>query len=318
MDSAEADAEPSGESGSVSEPPAGPLVFSDLDGTLLDVESYAWEPARPALRALDEAGGLLILATSKTAAEVRPLHRELGVVVSLGPVIVENGAAVHGWAGGPVPDGARRSADGGWKLVLGPDHGEVMEGLATLRRQTGLEIAAFTEMSEERAREATGLAGAALAAARTRRHSEPFLAPGADLEELRAVAAARGLSVTRGGRFFHLGGAVDKGEAARLVLDAYRAAGRTGPSVGLGDSLNDRGLLELVDRAVLIPGAADSYDKEVAEVRSDLILAASPGPVGWDDAMRGLLAEMTGAEGTPTAGGPVEQEVGGRCADPDQ
>ena len=49
------------------------LLFSDLDGTLLDHDSYDFAPARPALDALKGIGAGVVLATSKTAAEVTPV-----------------------------------------------------------------------------------------------------------------------------------------------------------------------------------------------------------------------------------------------------
>ena len=67
------------------------IVFSDLDGTLLDHETYSFEPARPALDRLKREGHVLVLASSKTAAEIAPLRDAMGF--SHCPAIVENGAA---------------------------------------------------------------------------------------------------------------------------------------------------------------------------------------------------------------------------------
>ena len=46
------------------------VVFSDLDGTLLDHSTYSWKAAAPALAALRDRGIPLILASSKTSAEI--------------------------------------------------------------------------------------------------------------------------------------------------------------------------------------------------------------------------------------------------------
>src|SRR5690606_30108664 len=67
------------------------VVFSDLDGTLLDHKSYSFEPARPALALLSARGIPLILASSKTEAEMRPIAVAMGIDH---PMIVENGAGV--------------------------------------------------------------------------------------------------------------------------------------------------------------------------------------------------------------------------------
>jgi ribonucleotide monophosphatase NagD (HAD superfamily) len=46
-----------------------PLVFTDLDGTLLDHDTYDWTPARDALDRLTRAGIPVVFTSSKTAAE---------------------------------------------------------------------------------------------------------------------------------------------------------------------------------------------------------------------------------------------------------
>ena len=45
------------------------LVFTDLDGTLLD-ESYSWDLAQPAIDLLRSASIPIILNSSKTVAEM--------------------------------------------------------------------------------------------------------------------------------------------------------------------------------------------------------------------------------------------------------
>ena len=68
------------------------LVFSDLDGTLLDHVDYSFEAAQPALNALKGQGAKLILASSKTADEIEDLRSKMGF--SHCPAIVENGGGI--------------------------------------------------------------------------------------------------------------------------------------------------------------------------------------------------------------------------------
>ena len=67
------------------------VVFTDLDGSLLDGETYSFESATQALKALRMRNIPLILVSSKTRAEMEPLRRRLN---HRDPFIVENGAAV--------------------------------------------------------------------------------------------------------------------------------------------------------------------------------------------------------------------------------
>ena len=67
------------------------LVFTDLDGTLLDHESYSFEPALPALAVLKEKNIPLVLCTSKTRAEIELFRIQLK---NIHPFISENGGAI--------------------------------------------------------------------------------------------------------------------------------------------------------------------------------------------------------------------------------
>jgi hypothetical protein len=68
------------------------VVFSDLDGTLLDHTTYEFGAARVALDRLHDEGVPLVLCTSTTRAEVEPLPIALG---NRDPFIVENGGGVY-------------------------------------------------------------------------------------------------------------------------------------------------------------------------------------------------------------------------------
>lgn len=51
------------------------LLFTDLDGSLLDHHSYDWQPARAWLKRLKQLGVPVIPVTSKTRSEIVPLRR---------------------------------------------------------------------------------------------------------------------------------------------------------------------------------------------------------------------------------------------------
>lgn len=66
------------------------IVFTDLDGTLLD-ESYSCEAAKPALDRVVRSSIPVVFCSSKTRAEIEVYRRELGIP---DPFIVENGGAI--------------------------------------------------------------------------------------------------------------------------------------------------------------------------------------------------------------------------------
>lgn len=67
------------------------MVFTDLDGTLLDHQTYSFAPAKPALAALRAARVPLVPCSSKSLAEMVELQQALELD---GPLIVENGGGV--------------------------------------------------------------------------------------------------------------------------------------------------------------------------------------------------------------------------------
>jgi mannosyl-3-phosphoglycerate phosphatase len=81
--------------------------------------------------------------------------------------------------------------------------------------------------------------------------------------------------------------------AVRIVRDICRR-NCAGPltTVGLGDSENDRPMLEMVDIPVVIPRP----DGSCLDIRRpDVIRAGTPGSRGWNDAMGALLDRLGGA-----------------------
>ena len=102
------------------------VVFTDLDGTLLDHHSYSWRAALPAMERLAANGIPLVLNSSKTAAEMRELQRAMGLRA---PFIAENGAAVV------IPAGCLNNPHD--EVVhFGVPHNELMRTLL-VQRETG-------------------------------------------------------------------------------------------------------------------------------------------------------------------------------------
>jgi mannosyl-3-phosphoglycerate phosphatase family protein len=271
-----------------------PIVFTDLDGTLLDHATYSFAPAAGTLTELRRRHTPVVLATSKTRAEVRPLMRALGLE---SPAIVENGGALLLPRGHlRTPAGARRLR--GFDLLpLGAERPALVRALREIAGETGARLRGFADMTSREVRERTALSGEAVRHAREREFDEPFVLETPALAPALAQAARRrGLRVTRGGRFYHLTGDTDKGAAVRRLLALYAADGRIFFSVGLGDAANDVDMLRAVDRPILVPRPDGSFDPELERALPDAERAPAPGPAGWSAAVRRALRG-----GTPAA-----------------
>ncbi|MFH1060882.1 MAG: HAD-IIB family hydrolase [Pseudomonadota bacterium] len=270
----------------------GLVVFSDLDGTLLDHHTYSHAPAGPALAALKAAGVALVLCSSKTRAEMVPLWWELGLNA---PIISENGGGVF------IPVGHGLTMLAGWRdagsdwlgLALGLDIKEVRRRLASFAGRFGAR--GFGEMTDAEVAGLTGLTPEAAALARQREFNEPVLLPDAEgrnpefAAQFAAAAAAAGLTATQGGRFWHVLSGADKGRAVDLVAALYRKLDPNLITAGLGDAANDLPLLKAVDRPFLVARPDGSH---APLDLPGLTRTTQPGPAGFNQAVLGLLDDL--------------------------
>jgi mannosyl-3-phosphoglycerate phosphatase len=266
------------------------IIFSDLDGTLLDDQTYSFEPARDALEALIEAGIPLILCTSKTRFETERWRRSL---TNVHPFIVENGGAIYVPEGYFGPDAGFDKRDGGYGILeFGRPYPEIRQALDGIRGSTGLPLRGFGDMTVEEIASCCGLTRQDAAMAAMREYDEPFI--GIEERMLPRVAQeaeARGFQIVSGGRFHHLVGGNDKGRAVRALRSYYEVSRGRASTVGLGDSANDAPMLRAVDLPVLVR-KPDGSRLEVADLPG-LMIAPSPGPQGWRDVVLMLLRHMT-------------------------
>jgi len=267
------------------------IVFTDLDESLLDSETYSFDPARPALEELARRGIPVVYVTSKTMAETVALQRRMEVSA---PIVVEGGGGIAVPKGllGVLGDAQDRGAHE--LVVLSAPYEEVLRGLGHLKEFTANSIRGFDDMAVEEVAELTRLPREAAALAKQREFDEPFRFVRRESEfaaHLPRVAREVGLRVSRGARFFHLHGDTDKGRAVARLKSLYARA--LGPlrTVGLGDSEMDLPLLAETDVPVVIPRRDGSFDTVLAMGVPRARRAPAPGPRGWNEAMLAVLAD---------------------------
>ena len=266
------------------------LIFTDLDGTLLDHESYAWEEAKPALDLCEKRRVPVILVSSKTSSEMNPLRLELGLT---SPFISENGGGICFPKEGvlaPPPEAVLDKEL--WKWSLGAEYSDLVHSLREIREELDLPIRGFSDMMPEEIAELTGLGIETSRLAAMREHDEPFLLTPQDnrtADRLHQAAFQRGLQISTGGRFHHLHGAVDKGDAIERLITLYKARHADVKTAGLGDSPNDFPLLRKVDHPVLLgpPGRFPEMEAELPWMK----ILEKPGPRGWNEAVLDILTK---------------------------
>jgi len=268
------------------------VVFTDLDATLLDHHTYSWQAAATALARLRSAHVPVILCTSKTRAETEPLRAELELS---DPFIVENGGAIViplGYFPFALPEAQPREHF--LLLELGTPYAKLVRALEEAATSAEVTVRGFHQMSPAEVATLCGLDVAAARRALQREYDEPFVLETQDVEKQEQFFARlrqQELRWVRGGRFWHLMGENDKGEAVFCLAELYRRRDGAILTVGLGDSPNDLDFLAVVDVPILVARADGSYDEEVQRVLPRVRLALGVGPMGWNAAVLELLEE---------------------------
>jgi mannosyl-3-phosphoglycerate phosphatase len=248
-------------------------VFTDLDGTLLDADTYSWDAAKPALALLAARGIPCIMVTSKTRAEVEELRERMA---NRDPFVVENGGAAL------IP------MDGGYeRLEFGTPYEQLTAALRKAAARAGCRVRAFHALSDGEVAESCGLTIGEARLARLREYDEPFEIVDKDRTDALFIALAHlGVRCTRGGRFYHVLGNNDKGVAVSALLARFRLLHPGVTAIGLGDSPNDVEFLRLMDVPVVVRARHDQT--ELVRLTGGELTPQS-GPRGWNEAVIRLL-----------------------------
>ena len=251
------------------------IVFTDLDGSLMEHETYSIEPAKRALDELTARKIPLILNSSKTAAEMTMIQELLDLHC---PFICENGAALHLGTDEIIEFGKQRET---W-----------LEAVHQLRARHSYSFHGFSDWSPSEISSITGLTTAQADQAKTRFYSEPILWRDSEsalqrfLDELQEME----LRLLQGGRFLSIQGNYDKSDGMRSMVSDNLEQNRERSliTVALGDSPNDAAMLNAADIAVIIKSGKSSLIHCPAPQK--IIHTKIPGPAGWNEAILEILA----------------------------
>lgn len=265
------------------------LIFTDLDGTLLDQDSYSFKPALPALSVLRKKDTPLIICTSKTRAEIEVIRQRLH---NRHPFVSENGGAIF------IPKGYfsqkfRYTREDSDYLIIeyGTSYSKIRDVLKKMEGHSSGKIKGFGDIPIEEVAELCDFSQDQARLAKIREYDEPFVLKNIDaLDKIQQTARNANLRITRGGRFYHLLGENDKGKAILRLRNLYKKTFKRVTTIALGDSQNDLPMLEAADYPVLMQKPDGSYDSSIK--LDNLLLVQGSGPIGWNTAVLKLLDNL--------------------------
>jgi mannosyl-3-phosphoglycerate phosphatase len=268
------------------------VIYTDLDGTFLDHQTYSCLEALPALRAAQAQGVPVVFCSSKTRDEIEVLQR---FTLARDPFIAENGGAIY-IPGDYFPFPLEGDAVQNSQVVieLGTPYAKLVAALRALRLEFPGRLLGFSDMTAAEIAADCGLTPAEARRAKHREYDEVFKIISTDphLEQaiLQKIEQA-GLRYTQGGRYYHLHGETDKGRAVARLTQLFRRAYGEVFTAGFGDSANDLPLLAAVDLPVVVAKPDGNYDPAIIERLPHARRAGGVGPQGWRKEMMKILAE---------------------------
>lgn len=261
------------------------ILFSDLDGTLLDHDTYSYEPVVPLLDHLKDLDIPVIFNTSKTRAETQVLCNALDLK---DPFIVENGSAVVVPSASPYIEHIS-GLNEEHEFVLAEPRDHILRKLNTLRKK-GFRFESYQDWSVEQLAKITKLTREEARLSLQRNYTEPLLWRDSEqqLALFKRLLEAQGLVALKGGRFLHVMSGGGKGEAMKWMIAQWQRIHKARPIVvALGDGGNDVCMLNEADYAVVIKSPVNPYPE--VTTAGEVIQTGATGPEGWVRSVRLIL-----------------------------
>ena len=254
-------------------------IVSDVDGTLMD-HFYDLTPAKETIILLQRLGIPVILCTSKTKSEVKIIRDDLNLK---DPYIVENGGAIYG----ENPDGKE------WEIILGKSYSILEKILNNLSENINFKLRPLNSLSDDEAKNLTGLEGESLNLMRDRHWSMPFLNPPEHFDEdLKKLCEIYDVDIFRGNRMSHLlSKKSNKGIAIKKLLSQNKNFNVQ--IIGLGDSPNDLPLLINSNYKIVISGIKGPNHLLLNELKgTKFCISKKPHGYGWKDEVFKLVTKL--------------------------
>jgi mannosyl-3-phosphoglycerate phosphatase len=262
------------------------VVFTDLDGTLLDWSDYSYSQSLSALELLQGKGIPIVFCSAKTRVEQEAYREELGIK---DPFIVENGGAIfipRGYF--PFTFNHHKTTKDYFVIELGISHQKVREVLRRIEDEVGCNIKGFEDMNPEEIALDTGLSLKFASLAKQREYDEIFKIEDTQ-EKIEAVLGKieeAGLTYGSGGRYYGAVCGNNKGKAIKILIELFsRKLGKI-EAIGIGDSRNDISMLEAVDIPVLVQKADNCWEEIDLP---GIYKVKGVGPLGWRRAIQELI-----------------------------
>jgi mannosyl-3-phosphoglycerate phosphatase len=297
------------------------VVFTDIDGTLVDINTAEYgKETDKLIRLIKERNIPLILTSAKTRLEQNKIREDLGLS---DPFIVENGGAIV-VPKGYFPDYALRdikyplretqetrneARDVNHEIVieLGKPAHYIRAKLSDIRKKYSINFRGVADISIEKLSNLALISREQAKRMAQRNYGETILQiQSEDIARFIKYVQEDGMKVIHGGRFFDVTVGTDKGIAVGILKKLFKDKFHNNVTFfGIGDSTNDIPMLSLMDIPILVQrqdsswvddgeikmnNAVDSGRSSISS--NELIKVEGIGPNGWENAIHKIILEL--------------------------
>ena len=257
------------------------LIFTDLDGSLLDRDTFKFDEIKDYIRQLISKGIFIIPNTSKTEKEILEFNSDLGSSL---PFISENGSSINGLN--------LLNKDLPQELILSREKEILLEIFKkTVSSNLQNKCKWLSEMNTRDQSLILGLEHKKLKMALDRKYTLPFIFNGNknQKKELSKIIKNKGLFLQEGGRVIHLTDRVNKAKALKVFVRFFKKNNKNVKTIAVGDNYNDLDMLKTSDFPCLVFN--DKFTLDEIPI-NNLITTNKPSPEGWADVIKMALVKI--------------------------
>ena len=208
------------------------LIFTDLDGSLLDRDTFKFDKILQYIKDLISKGIFIIPNSSKTKNEIDSFNKELDEDL---PFIVENGAAIYNLnlINASFPE----------KISLSREISEILDIFNNkISKKYKSKCKFIKNLTSDKQLQIFGQSKEKVKLSMKREYSIPLLYDGSKAEKVDLIKSVNnvGLSLQEGGRVINLCDKISKSRAMKNVVKIFKKISKEKLiTIGVGDNFND-------------------------------------------------------------------------------
>ncbi len=258
------------------------LIFTDLDGTLLNRDTFKFDGIKIFLNELKNKNIIIIPNSSKTEDEIIEFNYEANFKF---PFISENGSIIHNlnYLSSEFPD----------KIMLAKNVHEIQNIFdKNINQDLKSKCKVISNLTMSEQIQIFGLPENKLKQVFKRTCTIPIKFEGNNEEKLRLknILLKIGLDFKDGGRVLNLGDKINKADAMKKIIFMLQNKFKSKPkTIAVGDNHNDIEMLKISDIPCLVKN--DKFINKDLQIKN-LIISKQTAPEGWVEVVKLALEKI--------------------------